>query len=1044
LPEDTPRLIESHRIYTEDLRALLPRDLAKKLAKHPGPVSLLALANHYSELEKTGGGRPPIWEMIFWWTRKPLAGARFVIASSLLPEDTDVKALARALRFLDRGSPHALNPDLAKLPPEHRSLIEEASLLDPFAGYGNIPLEAARLGLARVVASDLLPVAYVLLKAILEYPSRHGREKTLLPHREAQELADLVDWQALKKRGLARETPSGIEAPALIAELARAAKRILDELRNDPDLRELYDPDTAVYIGTWEIRCPHSGKYSPMVGNWWLARVRKGDTPTRLAYMKPRITDKGEVEIEDVDLNKIHGDVSRATIQDNTIRINGKTYQVPEPNIAPRSNTATCLQDGHPLGYIDPETGRHYIDKKHAPPEARKRLEWYPKWAIKQWNRLYEQYLKGEITLEQLKNAPARPRIIAKAKTANRDIEFQPATPSDTEKLWKAAQKLREQWPDPDIPTEPIPQYDTRSIWVVVYGFDKWFKLFNPRQLLTLTKTTKQIRKQTQKTPKHLQEPITTYLAIALARYAGYNSALTYIDTTNPWGIKVAYTLALRGIAMQWNFGETHPLATISRITSLQDQSSLIKNLNKVVIILLNILNISESSKDIRVDLNDVVLVTNKNIFTVIVTDPPYWDDVPYSELSDFYYVWLKRALSDVEGGRLVPRFLGEAFFRRVGGRWVEVRTQWEEVARREISVNLGRLGDVDKARAVDWFERRLGAAFRNISRLLGEDGLFVTYYNHTSVDAWASLVRAGWEIGGLRVSAAVPLVTESGTRVTARGKVRLDTSIVVVWRRRVGGGVCDAGVVEREALEEARRFVFEMVRGGVVRYDLLFAALGRALSVLTRCGRIVGPGGALSARDVAEAGYRVAGRAVAEALTGALGVTVASAAGRFYLLTRLFFAEAGDIRLDGSAVGLLQIGLGVSRDEAEGLRLLERPRRGDVYPLLYPRRADRRALRELLERRGLSADPGRAAVRSSVDVLHLLYYAAVSGGLGEALEALRGRAGGLVEEALAIARVLCRYLPGDDPERGLACRVVRAAGVSGEEAGLERWIKEV
>lgn len=52
--------------------------------------------------------------------------------------------------------------------------------------------------------------------------------------------------------------------------------------------------------------------------------------------------------------------------------------------------------------------------------------------------------------------------------------------------------------------------------------------------------------------------------------------------------------------------------------------------------------------------------------FDVIVTDPPYADDVPYTELSDFYYVWLKRALSDVENGKLVPRFHREAFFKRI------------------------------------------------------------------------------------------------------------------------------------------------------------------------------------------------------------------------------------------------------------------------------------------------------------------------------------------------------------------------------------------
>ncbi|HID40592.1 MAG TPA: DUF1156 domain-containing protein, partial [Pyrodictium sp.] len=383
-----------------------------------------------------------------------LAGARFVITASLLPEDTDLKQLARALRLLDDKSPHALNPDLKHLG-QLAEKIHSASLLDPFAGFGSIPLEALRLGLSRVAAIELLPTAYVFLKAVLEYPARFGHLKTRVSHEEAKQLSSLVDWKAMKNKGLAKETTRGIEAPALIVDLARTAKWILDRLREDPDIRELYEPDVAAYIGTWEIRCPGTGKYSPMVGNWWPARVRQGGTYQRLAYMKPKVTHDGEVEIEIVDLNKIYGDVSSARVQGNTIELDGHRYQVPEPNIAPRSNTATCLQDGQPLGYIDPETGKTYTTKNQAPPGIRDRLEWYPKWALKQWNKLYEQYLQGKASLEDLKNAPARPRLLAKVKIVNADIEFQPATQEDNQKLWKALEKLKQLQGDPDIPTEP-------------------------------------------------------------------------------------------------------------------------------------------------------------------------------------------------------------------------------------------------------------------------------------------------------------------------------------------------------------------------------------------------------------------------------------------------------------------------------------------------------------------------------------------------------------------------------------------------------------
>ena len=1043
----SPRLIESHRIYTENLKDKLPSRLQKKDEfKKTGHVSILRLINYYSYLEKTGGGRPDYWEMVFWWTRKPLAGARFVVAASLLPGDTDIPSLARALRLLDDKSPHLLNPDLKYLPPEHRKIIQEASLLDSFAGFGSIPLEALRLGLGRVAAVELLPTAYVFLKAVLEYPARYGHLKTLVRHQEAKQLSSLIDWRALKNKGMARETPDGIEAPMLIVDLARAAQRILDELREDPDIRELYDPDVAVYIGTWEIRCPGTGKYSPMVGNWWLARVRRGNSYQRLAYMKPRITDNGEVEIEVIDLNKIHRDVASARVQDNTIELDGHRYQVPEPNIAPQSNTAICLQDGRPLGYIDPETGKTYTTKNQAPPGIRDRLEWYPKWAIKQWNKLYEQYLQGKATLEDLKNAPARPRLLAKVKIMDGGIEFQSATQEDNQKLWRALEKLKQLQGDPDIPTEPIPLYENRRL-IGMWGFDKWFKLFSPRQLLTLTKLVKLIREAAKGVERLneglcgdktcISEATAVYIAIALARMVNYNSLITRVDSSNPWGVKIAETLAVRGIAIQWNFGETNPFVT--DMPFFQIQGSFVKSAQKIIDSVVYLLSATSDK-----DCNMMVLLGDASALgklwdekvSIIVTDPPYFDDVPYSELSDLFYVWLKRALSDVEDKRLVPRFLAEAFFRRVGSGWREIRTQWEEFARREISVNPPRFPGMGKEEAIERFERRLGAALRRAAGLLVDDGLIVTYYNHTSVDAWASLIRAGWELAGLRVSAAVPVVTEAGTRVTARGKVRLDTSIVVVWRRRSGGERCDASVVSGEALREARLFAERLVGAGVASYDLLFAALGRALSVYTGCGEIVGPEGRWDSRRLVEEAYRVAARAVAEALSGVGGAPVASGAGRFYMLSRLFFAEAGDIRLDGSAVGLLQIGLGVRRDEMLALRILGRPAKG-AYPLLYPRATGRGELRRLLEKRGLVEDPGRAVVRNSVDVLHLLYYAAASGRASEALETLRARAPGHTEEALAIARTLCRLLPGDDPEKTLACRVAQAGGA------LDRWLAE-
>lgn len=124
--------------------------------------------NEASSREKQGGGRPEFWEMVFWWTRKPLASARAVIAGALLPDTVSRNEFLYMTRLVGvDGVPHRYNPVVSA---RFRDLFKQARLLDPFAGFGSIPLEAIRLGVGEVVAVELLPTAYVFLKAVLEIP----------------------------------------------------------------------------------------------------------------------------------------------------------------------------------------------------------------------------------------------------------------------------------------------------------------------------------------------------------------------------------------------------------------------------------------------------------------------------------------------------------------------------------------------------------------------------------------------------------------------------------------------------------------------------------------------------------------------------------------------------------------------------------------------------------------------------------------------------------------------------------------------------------
>ncbi|MEM2547108.1 MAG: DUF1156 domain-containing protein, partial [Candidatus Bathyarchaeia archaeon] len=393
---------------------------------------------------------------------------------------------------------------------------------------------------------------------------------------------------------------------------------------------------------------------TPLVGNWWLARVKAGEGYARLAWMEPVIEGE-EVKIRVVDLNRELGDraVKKAKVSGLRIVADGKELSIPESNIEARREKAVCLLCHQPIMQVDPQTGRHYTDTKNLPKEVKERLEGYVKYAIKTYNQGLEQ--EGVTPI-------ARQKLLVKVKLKNGDLEFEPCTLKDQEKLELARKEVEKmlQENDPDIPREKIAPYGTQAIGGYLqplnYFVTEWYKLFNPRQLLTLVKLVKLIREagkkieeeQTMEEAQRYEEAVVTCLATALCKYADFNSCTT---RWNPGWLKFEESLSVRGIAMMWSWTDTSPFSRFTGVW-LKNLENLKDGLSFNTLI--------SSRQQIIIELDDATILSklssNENS-DLIVTDPPYYDDVPYAELSDFYYVWLKRALSQVENGRLVPRF---------------------------------------------------------------------------------------------------------------------------------------------------------------------------------------------------------------------------------------------------------------------------------------------------------------------------------------------------------------------------------------------------
>ncbi len=245
-------------------------------------------------------------------------------------------------------------------------------------------------------------------------------------------------------------------------------------------------------------------------------------------------------------------------------------------------------------------------------------------------------------------------------------------------------------------------------------------------------------------------------------------------------------------------------------------------------------------------------------------TDPPYYDAVPYADLSDFFFVWLKRALPD------------HSLLRDPFDSQNPLTPKQREAVQDEIKRDHGR----PKDRA--WFEETMAKAFAEGRRVLREDGVGSVVFAHKTTEGWEALlsgmIRGGWTITG-----SWPIATEMATRMRARESAALATSVHLLCRPRSDEApIGDWGDVHRElprrVAEWMERLQSEHIRGA----DLVFACIGPALEIYSRYSKVVDAedreiplGGDPEAAEPHKRGYlayvwEAVGRAALEQVLGA------------------------------------------------------------------------------------------------------------------------------------------------------------------------------
>jgi adenine-specific DNA methylase len=364
-------------------------------------------------------------------------------------------------------------------------------------------------------------------------------------------------------------------------------------------------------------------------------------------------------------------------------------------------------------------------------------------------------------------------------------------------------------------------------------------------------------------------------------------------------------------------------------------------------------------------------------MFDAVIVDPPYYDAFQYGDLSDFFYVWLKRSI-----GHLHPAVFATPLSPK----------QQEVIESR---------ADKKSAEYIshDEFERRLQKALGEMTRVLKPEGIVTIVFAHTDVEAWERLLRA-LRSARLVVSTSWPMRSELANRPTALISAVLDSSVVLVCRLQEAAreGFYDDVVRALEARIAERLDAFDEM--GLVGADYFVSAIGPAFEVFAQYSRIV----KLSGEEVDVSELMVLARqAVAHhamrRLLGAESLAALDAESLFYLTWRWAYFTAA-----------------IPADEAYKLERafdvdlghLTRPggfahQAGSTFSLLGPH-----------ERRGLKLSTSP----SMVDVLHLSCQLWDAGRRRELEEVLGATGMGVEPGFWAMARALGEVLPDGNKER--------------------------
>ena len=366
------------------------------------------------------------------------------------------------------------------------------------------------------------------------------------------------------------------------------------------------------------------------------------------------------------------------------------------------------------------------------------------------------------------------------------------------------------------------------------YGITTWEELFTSRQLTALTtfsdllvEVAAHVRSDASGAGLTMDgtrlhdagrgapayaDAIVTYLAFAIDKCADYWSTICTWHNSREL---IRNTFGRQAIPMTWDFAECNPFST-----STGNWMAMVNWIVKAVE------HVPASIPSGQAHQRDARARIRESTGALLSTDPPYYDNISYADLSDFFYVWLRRNLSDV---------------------WPDECSTLLTPKTEELIANQYRTGS--KVQAEEHFESGMAEFMAQVAESQPVDGPATVYYAYKATETREGEIRTtGWDTflqavldAGLQVNATWPMRTELGNRLLASKTNALASSIVLACRPRPASAVL---ATRGEFMAALRRELPEAVRllqsGNIAPVDMAQSTIGPGIKVFSRYARVV------------------------------------------------------------------------------------------------------------------------------------------------------------------------------------------------------------